>query len=470
VPVYSGSGAPELPGLTLTGVADSTAPTFAATGVPTLPGLELSGTADTTAPTYSASGAPELPGLTLSGTGDTTVPIYTGTATPELPGLTLSGAATFQQDFNASGSLTLPGLELTGTGSTETIRTATGSLTLPGLELTGVADYSPPVCSGSGAPELPGLILTGTADVTNPTYSATGALELPGLTLAGTGSTEETVIGAGTVELPGLTLTGTATFTPKFTGTGSLTLGGLELVGVATFEPEFNASGSLTLSGIELVGAGTITPPIGYVSASGSLVLPGLIAFGFNRPRLLFVESEALSCEVPAAIQLAARLSETPAIQQLTETDNAADAHDKIVVGIDQDPFDGEVYSPDDLAARHFIAHVYAEPEDGHAVVISPEAMGVPREGGVLRAYLCRQIRDSEDPQDAYTFFWDRVSSIGAQVIEASEINLLTPRNFRFVQADRPIGPTQTMRKAEAGQGKQLEAILRFSWGDFGTE
>lgn len=184
----------------------------------------------------------------------------------------------------------------------------------------------------------------------------------------------------------------------------------------------------------------------------------------------LFDINTALSPEVKAAHQLAERLSELTAIQNLAETTNAADALAKIVVGIDTDPFDGDVYTLEELEHRHFIAHVYSEREAGHAAVLGPETMGNPHEGATYFVYLCRQIRESEDAIDAYNFFWDRISAIGIQLIPAAEALQAGTYSNRFTRVLRTAGPIQGQRKAEGMRGRFLEAQLRISWGDVEEE
>jgi hypothetical protein len=184
----------------------------------------------------------------------------------------------------------------------------------------------------------------------------------------------------------------------------------------------------------------------------------------------LFDINTALSGELKAAYQLADRLSELTAVKNLAETLVTAEALDKITVGIAADPFEGDAYTLQELENRHFFAQVYAEPEEGHVAGLAPEAVGNPREGGVFCVYLRRQVRDSEDRTDAYNFFWDRVSAIGTQLIQAAEaLAELTNRN-RFKQVGRAIGPEFGRRRSEADQGDYLEALLKVTWGDVANE
>jgi len=184
----------------------------------------------------------------------------------------------------------------------------------------------------------------------------------------------------------------------------------------------------------------------------------------------LFDITTALSGELKAAYQLADRLSEATAVKNLAETAVTAEALAKITVGIAADPFDGDAYSLGQLENQHFFGLVYAETEEGHLAGLSPEAVGNPREGGVFRVYLRRQVRESEDRADAYKFFWDRVSAIGTQLIPAAEaLAALTNRN-RFQQVNRMIGPEFGSRRSEADQGCYLYALLTFTWGDIETE
>jgi hypothetical protein len=113
---------------------------------------------------------------------------------------------------------------------------------------------------------------------------------------------------------------------------------------------------------------------------------------------------------------------------------------------------------------------VYAEPDEGYAAGLSPAAMDTPREGGVFRVYFRRQVRESENAIDAYNFFWDRLSAIGPAVLLAAEQTLTSPRNYRFKQASRPVGPQYGARRTQGEQGEYLEAMLRFTWGDVEAE
>jgi hypothetical protein len=184
----------------------------------------------------------------------------------------------------------------------------------------------------------------------------------------------------------------------------------------------------------------------------------------------LFELASALSGELPAAYQLADRLSETTAVKNLAETTVTAEALAKITVGIANDPLDPEGYFLGELESQHFFAQVYAEDEEGHIASLGPEAVGNPREGGIFCVYLRRQVRESEDKSDAYNFFWDRVSAIGKQLIPAAEaLTALTNRN-RFKTVGRPIGPQFGKKRAEGLQGVYLFALLKFTWGDVEQE
>src|SRR5687768_6491261 len=166
----------------------------------------------------------------------------------------------------------------------------------------------------------------------------------------------------------------------------------------------------------------------------------------------LFELASALSGELTAAYQLADRLSETTAVQNLAEAASAETALEKITVGIAADPFSGDEFDVQELETRHFFAQIYAVPEEGHLAGLGPEAMGNPREGGVFRVYLRRQVRESEDRADAYNFFWDRVSAIGTQLLPVAEgLTALTNRN-RFKQVNRMIGPEFGERRKEGVQ------------------
>jgi hypothetical protein len=184
----------------------------------------------------------------------------------------------------------------------------------------------------------------------------------------------------------------------------------------------------------------------------------------------LFTEETAKSNELPAAIQLADRLADNPAVQDLAEKTTATETLTHIVVGIARDPFDGDTYTLAELESRHFVAHIYAEATEGYVAGLGREAMGNPREGGQLRVYLCRQIRESEDILDAYNFFWDRISAIATPLIISAEQELNEPRNYRFKLLERILGPMQTELRSEGAQGKRLEAMLRVNWGDIETE
>lgn len=184
----------------------------------------------------------------------------------------------------------------------------------------------------------------------------------------------------------------------------------------------------------------------------------------------LFELSSTSSGELIAAYQLADRLSEITVFKNLAETTVTAEALAKITVGIAADPLGGDEYSLGELEEQHFFAQVYAEPEEGHIAGLAPEAVGTPREGGVFRVYLRRQVRESEDRTDAYLFFWDRVSKIGTQLIAAAEaLDALTNRN-RFKQVGRVIGPEFGQRRSEANQGPYLFALLTVTWGDVENE
>lgn len=184
----------------------------------------------------------------------------------------------------------------------------------------------------------------------------------------------------------------------------------------------------------------------------------------------LFDISTALSCELVAANQLAARLSEADGVQNLAETTSAATALESITIGIAGDPFDSAEFTLDELENRHFFVHIYAEPDEGFASGLGPEAMGVPKEGGAFRVYLRRQVRESEDRTDAYNFFWDRISSVPAAVLESAEELAADADKNRFAQVTRPLGPEFGTRRTEGDQGDYLFAEFVFTWGDVERE
>jgi hypothetical protein len=184
----------------------------------------------------------------------------------------------------------------------------------------------------------------------------------------------------------------------------------------------------------------------------------------------LFDLVTAMSHELVVAHQLGDRLSETLAVQSLSETANATDALRLITVGIAEDPENKDYYTLEELQYRHFFVQVYPEPIDGHVSGLGPEAMGNPREGGLLRAHFVRQIRDTEDKTDAFNFFWDRISAIGKQLIPAAEALSEDVNKNRFQQVGRPWGPVFGARRTEGDQGAHLRAMLRFSWGDIEVE
>jgi hypothetical protein len=93
----------------------------------------------------------------------------------------------------------------------------------------------------------------------------------------------------------------------------------------------------------------------------------------------LFTEETAKSNELPAAIQLADRLADNPAVQDLAEKTTATETLTHIVVGIARDPFDGDTYTLAELESRHFVAHIYAEATEGY--VLGPMQTELRSEG-----------------------------------------------------------------------------------------
>ncbi len=184
----------------------------------------------------------------------------------------------------------------------------------------------------------------------------------------------------------------------------------------------------------------------------------------------LFELASAQSGELVAANQLADRLSESVAFQQLAEKANSITARAKITVGIAADPLLEDELTPTELANQHVFAQVYSDYEDAYAAGLDSATQGNPREGGLFRVYLRRQVREAESRADAYLFFWDRVAAIPRQVVAAAEaLNSLTNRN-RFRQAQRLLGPEFGTRGGEGAQGLYLHALLKFTWGDVTIE
>lgn len=172
--VLSGSGSPNLPQLTASGVGERIIP---GSGTPNLPQFTAVGVADPAAVNESGSGAPNLPQFTSSGVG---VREVKGSGTPSLPQFTGNGAGSVLGAITGTGTPSIPQFTTVGVG--ERIIPGSGAPALPQFTAVGVGERE---VTGVGAATLPQFTAVG---VTEREFPSSGTPSLPQFTASGVGT------------------------------------------------------------------------------------------------------------------------------------------------------------------------------------------------------------------------------------------------------------------------------------------
>lgn len=177
----------------------------------------------------------------------------------------------------------------------------------------------------------------------------------------------------------------------------------------------------------------------------------------------LYDPNNPQSCAVPTADALADRLSECQGFRDLCEVDTPSDALKYVIIGHDDKgtPANGDAWTPEQLTRRHFRCLVLHDPE-GTAVSARGKQLNDRRLQGTLHLDIKRQLRESEDLNDAYRFFADRVYAIQETQLAEKALEVGRPwlRNVNVTQ-----GPFRNMVKQKVGQGGFFWAIISVEWG-----
>ena len=204
-------------------------PDVTGSGAPSVPSLTVSGSGSVSGDDVSGSGAPSMPALTVSGVG-TAITSITGSGSLSVPALTTAGTGTVPESpdvyvVGGSVSLDVPGpVTSSGTGTRSGSVTGTSAASFAALSLSGTGSVTSTI-TGSGNLTLAALTTAGTAGVVG-TVSGSGSIGLPSLTIESTGSAIGTLSGSGTPSLPAVTVAGTGSvYTPQLiSGSGAITL------------------------------------------------------------------------------------------------------------------------------------------------------------------------------------------------------------------------------------------------------
>lgn len=175
----------------------------------------------------------------------------------------------------------------------------------------------------------------------------------------------------------------------------------------------------------------------------------------------LFDPNNPVGEETKVALALADLIADQSYFQALCNeaTDTAAREH--ITVGVVGEPFDGQEYSIDELADKGVQAWLTNPPESPRYTV---DGYNQASSAGTLMVHLRRYVRNGEQLQDVFMWFWDRLCAAEAQVNAA----LATATCPRVQQGGlvRSAGPAREQIGERAAQGSYLWAEWQVDWGD----
>lgn len=184
----------------------------------------------------------------------------------------------------------------------------------------------------------------------------------------------------------------------------------------------------------------------------------------------LFDPDNTTSAEASALYALADLLSECTAAQALAEETggtaeaNATATRAKVILGPHAGPWDGEQFTPTELAAR-FIEFQLTSPLDGgRTVVKSDGSFDRADEQGEFLLLIRRHARDSEmaDPSDLYLWFLDQIATLEQQLLTNAE----TRECPRLLAVTRTQGPAFPHRQEGSTQGEYIFTQHTIAWGD----
>lgn len=182
---------------------------------------------------------------------------------------------------------------------------------------------------------------------------------------------------------------------------------------------------------------------------------------------------QALSREAVAIDELADRLSECAGWRRLNDESSIELAREKIVIGPQDDPWDGAITGKatiDDLEEILLRANIHASLENPHEVFEPPATASCADEGGTIEIWIRRQMRRAEVNDiglDAcYLAFTDCVSSCVYDLQQKSDDG--APPRIRSVRVAE--SPKFGSIDSQSAQGVFMFATLEVDWGDRGGE
>lgn len=181
---------------------------------------------------------------------------------------------------------------------------------------------------------------------------------------------------------------------------------------------------------------------------------------------------QALSIEAPAIAELADRVSECAGFQRLNDDSNAALARTHVVIGPQDDPWQGLI---DGKATVEMLleillrANVHPSDENPHDATEPGSIQSCPDEGGTLEITIRRQVRQAElsaiGEQGVFLAFTDCISSIVHDLQQMSNDGL--PPRLRQVRMSGRAGFGSL--DTESAQGVWMGATIEGDWGDRGA-
>jgi hypothetical protein len=177
----------------------------------------------------------------------------------------------------------------------------------------------------------------------------------------------------------------------------------------------------------------------------------------------LFSTDDIKSEELAVAFHFRTLISTQELWQELVETDNTDAAAAKFKIAIPDAPDDGMQFSIDELAQAGCLA-VMSRVDGSH--VVTPGGFDRPDERGVLQVIARRYIREAEDPQDAFLYFWDRTSAL----VKALHLAIETLSHPQIRSIQETVGPYRNDWKTEVAQGQYCWTAWAVTWGDLVDE
>ena len=188
----------------------------------------------------------------------------------------------------------------------------------------------------------------------------------------------------------------------------------------------------------------------------------------------LFSADNAKSTELPAAYDLADRLSECDAFWDIVETtsgtneENTATARALVTIGDIWEPLDHTEFTKEELQNQMFYVRIASGDEDGFQSIRSGSVTECPNEGGEFEIYIRRQVREAElhakdGRSDVFRFFWDRIAAIQHQLFEA--VQAAGTESPRITDVTRSHGPTFNKFSSTVSHGNYIWTVLMVSWG-----